>query len=65
MAKKKKEYVIIGYHPDDVYELPQKVYSSLLEMSLDLNVTLNRAKNILDRGGVYKRTQLKYMKVKC
>ena len=63
--KKKKEYVVIGYTPDDEYEFPQKVYLSLNEMAIDLNITLNHAKNILDRGGVFKRTQLKYMKVKC
>ena len=65
MPKKRKKYTIIAYSPDDEYEFPQKVYLTLTEMAKDLKIDLKHADNILRRGGVYKKTQLKYMKVKC
>ena len=62
--KKRQDYVIIGYHPDDEYELPVNLYLSVNEMADDLQLTTNRVNNIIQTGFTYKKTKCKYLKVR-
>jgi hypothetical protein len=61
----KKEYVIIAYSPVDKYELPLKLYFSFQEMADDLNEKIDRVYNLVECGYTYRKTKLKYVKVRC
>ena len=66
MAKsyyKKKEFIIMGVTCDQ-YELPVKTYLSIEEMCEDLHIKKDKAYNMLASKSQYRRTKLRYIKVK-
>ena len=62
---KKKEYVIIAYSPEDKYELPVKLYSTFQETAEDLKIAITRVYDLVEHGYVFRKTNLRYMKVRC
>lgn len=61
--RKRNNYVVLAV-PNDEYELPVKVYLSLKEMANDLNITMNRVYNFIYCGYTYRKTNLKYIRVR-
>lgn len=57
-----KEYVILAVS-NDKFELPEAIYLNYKEMAKRLKLSLKNCHSIVSKGGVYKKTNCKFIKV--